>query len=106
LSEELDKYEGTISAKYGDKPDEILERVPRIRKPTAALQLLNETLQRTQEQLRMSERLRSEEASRARVAEKKLAEVEHLRNKLEARKARAKRRKKKKKPAKKRGRQK
>jgi hypothetical protein len=103
MTEQREIYEKTIAQKYGEPPENLLERLAPSNRPLAAIQLANEMLQVAERMRKEAEKRATGEAKRATVAERKLKELDRFRNKQEARKAKAQKRARKSKAEKSRG---
>lgn len=84
-------YEDTLSQKYCEPPESVLERVRPIDRPLVAIQLANEIAQVAVERSLHAEKAQAEADGRAKSAEKKLKGLERFKWKMEDRKKRAQR---------------
>jgi len=84
IAELRQEYTQTIEQKYGESLESVLNRVPPIYRPLAAVQLANEITQKIEAKRVQAEKELATERTRADRAERMLTEVEKFRRKMEA----------------------
>jgi hypothetical protein len=92
LADQRDALITTLGGKYGEKPDEVLRRLPPSRRLIATIQMSNELVSTQREQLRAAQERGSQAARRADRAEQELSGIGRLRRRLADRQALAQRR--------------
>jgi len=88
-------YEQSLSRKYGEPIESVLERVPRLQQPLAALQLANERAEAESSLRSAAQAIANEAVKRAGTLETELEEVQRFKRKMEEKKTEAQRRKRK-----------
>ncbi|MGC2742926.1 MAG: hypothetical protein WA672_07045, partial [Candidatus Angelobacter sp.] len=88
-------YEQSLSRKYGEPIESVLERVPRLQQPLAALQLANERAETESSLKAVAQAVAKEAVKRAETAETELSEVQRFRRKLQDKQDQAAKRKRK-----------
>jgi hypothetical protein len=88
-------YEESLSRKYGESIESVLERVPRLQQPLAALQLANERAESESGLKFVAQAIAKEAVKRAETAETELSQVQRFRRKLLDKQDRAAKRKRK-----------
>jgi hypothetical protein len=95
IREQHKAYEEVLGAKYGQSMEEVLERVPAVHQPLAALQLANERAARESELRAKAQAVAAEAVKRATVAEDELSTVQRYRRKLQEKHKKGQKRKRK-----------
>lgn len=95
LKEQQELYDNTVFEKYGESAERVLERISPLNRPMAAAQLLSEMTQIESKKKEIALKAAADALARACSAEKKLAEVERYRRKMEVKRASGKRKAKK-----------
>jgi hypothetical protein len=95
IREQHKLYEEVLGAKYGESLEKVLEHVPPLYQPLAALQLANETAARESELRAQAQTVSAEAVKRATVAEAELSNVQRYRRKLREKQEEGQKRKRK-----------
>jgi hypothetical protein len=95
ISDQRAAYEKALGDKYGEPIDRVLERVPVLQQPLAALQLANEMAAKELELRETAQAIAMEASKRAKAAEMELASLQRYRSKLQEKQRKAEQRKRK-----------
>jgi hypothetical protein len=95
IAEQHAAYDKALGAKYGEPIEKVLERVPALQQPLAALQLANERADKESELREIAQAVASEANKRAKRAETELASVQRYQQKMQQKQMQAQQRKRK-----------
>jgi hypothetical protein len=93
ITEQHAAYEKALGEKYGEPIEKVLERVPALQQPLAALQLANERAAKESELREMAQAAALEANRRAKTAETELASVQRYQKKMHEKQREAEKRK-------------
>ena len=95
IAEQHAAYDKALGAKYGEPIEKVLERVPALQQPLAALQLANERAAKESDLREMAQAVATEANRRAKRAEDELASVQRYKQKMQQKQNQALQRKRK-----------
>ena len=92
VTEQRAAYDNVLGGKYGEPIQSVLDRIPKLQQPLAALQLANERVARETALRSQAQGIAGKAEKRAKVAEEKLLGVERFRRKQEQKQQKGKKR--------------